>query len=64
MWMGGAGILLGIWSNPAGAVQISASACRLYDDFIGKLLRLINNEYISQKLIGFVYNALSVLSLL
>ena len=32
--------------NPAGAVQISGSACRLYINFIGRLWRLINNVYI------------------
>lgn len=42
--MGGAGTLLGIWLNPAGAVHISGSACRVYNNF--RLLRLIMNEYI------------------
>lgn len=59
--MGGAGILLGIWLNPAGAVQISRSTCRLYNDVIGKLLRFINNGYVSQVLKSFAYNAFFVL---
>lgn len=55
--MGGAGILPGIWFNPAGAVQISGSTLRLCNDVIGKLLRFINTEYISRVLKSFAYNA-------
>lgn len=39
---GGAGILLRVSLNPAGAFEISWIACRFYNSFIGKIFVLYN----------------------